>query len=209
MQRRITGNQAKDAHSYLVQFVEEYENIYYQRQVNRLHFARPSLHSLLHTGPEVARVGNGCHTSQFAMERMIGELGKGIRQPSNPFGNLCQLALQRSQINALKSIFPQLDHDTTKHLPRNSQDLGNGYVFLRPRDRYAQQFSREVLGAMDPVCDKEARQRWGRLQLPNGQIARSFYSESKCVSDKKWISRNVKVLFSSTLFNIPLYLLNN
>ena len=121
----------------------------------------------------------------------------------------CQLALRRSQINALKSIFPQLDHNTTKHLPRNSQDLGNGYVFLRPRDRYAQQFSREVLGAMDPVCNKEARQWWGRLQLPNGQIARSFYSESKRVSDKKRISRNVKVLFSSTLFNIPLYLLNN
>jgi hypothetical protein len=41
MQRRITGKQVQEAHSYLVQFVEEYEHLYYQRRMDRLHFARP------------------------------------------------------------------------------------------------------------------------------------------------------------------------
>lgn len=37
-QRRITSSQIREAHSYLVQFVEEYENLYYQRRMAHLHF---------------------------------------------------------------------------------------------------------------------------------------------------------------------------
>ena len=129
MQRRITGKQTQEAHSYLVQFVEEYEHLYYQRRMDRLHFARPCLHTLLHTAPEVLRVGNGSLTDQYTMERAIGELGKGIRQPSNPYGNLCQLSLRRAQANALKAACPQLNDDLP-HLPRYSEDLGAGYVLL-------------------------------------------------------------------------------
>lgn len=193
MQRKISGTQAQEAHSFLVQFVEEYENMYYQRRVDRLHFTRPSLHSLLHTGPEIPRVGNGCLTSQFTMERTIGDLGRGIRQPGNPFGNLCQLAVRRAQINALKSIYSEFDNDPTRKLPRYSSNLGGGYIFLRPRDRIAQHFYRQELDAIGLVSDHETRQRWGRLQLPNGQIARSLYSESKRTAENKRNSRNVKV----------------
>ena len=50
------------------------------------------------------------------MECAIGELGKGIRQPSNPYGNLCQLSLQRAQVNALKATCPEID-DEFPHLP--------------------------------------------------------------------------------------------
>ncbi|KAF8962355.1 hypothetical protein BDZ97DRAFT_1662990 [Flammula alnicola] len=127
------------------------------------------------------------------MERAIGELGKGIRQPSNPFGNLAQLALRRAQINAVKAICPELDEDLVQHLPQYSCDLGQGYVLLRPRERIAQEFSDTELDAIRSVCEKEKRQKWGRLQLPNGQIARSRYSETKRHSEDTRISRNVKV----------------
>jgi len=130
MQRRTTGWQVQEAHRTLVQFVEEYENIYYQRHADRLHFNQPCLHAVLHTSPEVLRVGNGCHTDQYTMERVIGDLIKGIWQPSNPYGNLCQLALQWSQINAMKAICPELDADLVQHPPQYSVDLGVGYVLL-------------------------------------------------------------------------------
>lgn len=53
-----------------------------------LHFTRPCLHSLLHLGPEIFPVGNGSHGSQFPMERVVGDLGKCVRQPSNMFNTL-------------------------------------------------------------------------------------------------------------------------
>ncbi|KAF8154953.1 hypothetical protein B0H34DRAFT_660517 [Crassisporium funariophilum] len=192
MQRRITGKQAQEAHSYLVQFVEEYEHIYYQRRMDRLHFARPCLHTLLHTGPEILRTGNGVLTDQYTMERAIGELGKAIRQPSDPYGNLSQLALRRAQASALKVVCPELDDDVPR-LPRYARDLGAGYVLLRPREKMASQFSEVESEVIKQVCDKERRQKWGRLQLPNGQTARSLFSETRRVEERTRISRNVKI----------------
>jgi hypothetical protein len=134
-QQCITGTQLQEAHSHLIQFVEEFENLYYQRRVDRLHFCRPCIHTLIHTCDEVTRVGPGAYYTQFTMERTIGDLGREIRQPSNPFANLAQRALRRSQVNALKNMYPELDPTATLHMPKFSQDLGNGCVLLRPRDR--------------------------------------------------------------------------
>jgi hypothetical protein len=55
----MTGHQIREAHSYLTQFVEEFEHLYYQSRVDRLHFCRPSLHTLLHTAAESSRTGPG------------------------------------------------------------------------------------------------------------------------------------------------------
>ncbi|KAF8890250.1 hypothetical protein CPB84DRAFT_1837475 [Gymnopilus junonius] len=143
----LFGQQVQEAHSCLVQFVEEYEHLYYQRRMDRLHFTRPCIHTLLHTGPEA---------------------------------------------NVLKAVCPELDNDLP-HLPRYAQDLGSGYVLLRPREKLASDFSEAELEVIKHVCNKERRQKWGRLQLPNGQIARSLFSEKKRVSEDTRISRNVKL----------------
>ena len=68
------------------------------------------------------------------MERTIGDVGQGIRQPSNPFSNLCKLALRTSQINELKTICPELDREP-QH-PKSARNLRNGYIVLGPRSRY-------------------------------------------------------------------------
>ena len=73
------------------------------------------------------------------MECTIGDLGQEIRQPSNPFANLAQRALQRLQVNALKSIYLNLDPKARFHILKSATDLGNGYIVLRPRDRYPAQ----------------------------------------------------------------------
>jgi hypothetical protein len=195
-QRRITGAQLRDAHSHLVQFVEEYENLYYQRRVDRLHFCRPCIHTLLHTCPEVARVGPGAYSTQFTMERTIGDLGQEIRQPSNPFTNLARRALRRSQVNALKSIHPELDPTAVPHLPKFARDLGDGYVLLRPRDKNTVKIPDAVAEILREDCNTMNAtkiRRWGRLRLPNGQIARSLWSEQRRTGQKIRVSRNVKV----------------
>ena len=100
----------------------------------------------------------------------------------------------------MKIICPELDEDLVQQLPQYSVDLGAGYVLLRPRQKVAEDFSQAELDVIQAICDKTKRQKWGRLQLPNGQIARSLYSENKRISENKRVSRNVKVRFFFTFF---------
>lgn len=195
IQRSITGMQIREAHSFLIRFVEEYENLYYQRRPERLHFCRPWLHTLLHAAPEIARVGPGAYGSQYTMERAVGDLGRDIRQPSNPFANLCQIALRRSQINALKTICPELDPDAK--LRNIGDDIGGGYFLLAPRERYPSNLhgGPEWITIHTQFPHMKGVRQWGRLTLPNGQIARSLYSETqrKGKAENTRVTRNVKV----------------
>ena len=129
------------------------------------------------------------------MERAIGDLGKDIRQPSNPFANLSQIALRRSQMNALLNICPELDPNA-ETIPTGN-NVENGYFLLTPCERYASSLGGEIY--WDAVHTEFPHmmgvRKWGRLNLPNGQIARSLYSETqrKGKSENTRISRNVKV----------------
>ena len=188
------GSQLQEAHLNLVQFVEEFENLYYQRRVDCLHFCRPCIHTLLHTAPEVTWVGPGAYYTQFTMERTIGNLGQEIRQPSNPFANLARRALQWSQVNALKSIYPELGLESKFQLPRGAMDVGEGYTMLRPRDKYPVEILRDLAAqALSQVVNTSRIRRWGRARLPNGQVARSLWSKRRRTSQRIQVSYNVKV----------------
>jgi hypothetical protein len=113
------------------------------------------------------------------MERTIGNLGQEIRQPSNPFANLAQRAIRRSQVNALKSIYPDLDSTAGFHLPKSATDLGNGYIVLRPRDKYPAQIPEPAANILSQAINLSKIRRWGRVRLPNGQVARSLWSEKR------------------------------
>ena len=191
MQRKITGDQIREAHSFIIQFVQEYENLYYQRRTDRLHFCRPILHTLMHTAQECLRVGPGAYSTQFPMERAIGYLGREIRQPSNMFGNLAQIALRLAQTNALKISCPSLDEIPSN--PRLSHNCGKGLILLGPRDRNVIALQGAQYDTVWRGTGNSKLRRWGRLRLPNGQIARSFFSEDRRNAANTRISRNVKV----------------
>ena len=149
--------------------------------MDRLHFVRQSIHQCFHLAWEVTRVGPPVISSQWTIERTIGNLTQELQQPSNPFANLSQRTLLRCQINALKNIIPDLEEPAG--LPRNAIDLSDGYILLRRRDMVARpllpieklalisylralpEFSEIVLHSPFPVI------RWARLRLPTGQIA--------------------------------------
>ena len=194
IQRKITGNQVREAHFYITQFVQEYENIYYQRRIDCLHFCRPALHTLLHTPQECLRIGPGAYSTQFPMERAIGYLGQEIRQPSNMFGNLCQIAVRLAQMNALKVSCPSFDQDIPNP-PKYSHDCGQGQVLLRPRDRNIVHLVGNQLDVIKTSMGVSKLRWWGRLQLQNGQIARSLFSEKRWNAANTRVSRNVKVNF--------------
>ena len=199
-QHHIETKDLKSAHLALLEFVNNFELLYYQRRPERLHFVRQSIHALTHLAPEAVRLGPPICSSQWTMERTIGNLVEEIRQPSNPYANLSQRGLQRCQVNTLKSMFPSLEEEKSK-IPRGALDLGKGYVLLRARDCYLYNLSDHELAAVrradlqleNPIEDYLAVHRWARLRLPNGQIARSAWKENLKPLTKVRMSRNVKV----------------
>jgi hypothetical protein len=173
---------------------------------------RPSVHALLHMPSETVRVGPTPLSSTWTMERLIGDLGSEIRQPSNPYQNLSQRGLRRCQINALIALFPFLDH-TSKLPPQNSLDIGDGYQLLRAKERtgrllteipeyplikgYLEQAERQhgrIVDGNQPHV-RARIPRWARLQLPNGQITRSAWRENSRSFKDSRRARCVKVLF--------------
>lgn len=189
-QREITSSQLREAHKLLVTFVEEHEQLYYQRKGTRIHFVRQSIHANAHTCPETYRIGPYGIVSQFPMERVLGDLGKDIRQHSNPYGNLAKIAETRCQMNAVKNMYPQFDHSKPA-LPSTAKDLGDGYALLRAAERRkgkpvtddeAEALRRFVAAEqLTPSAEwlvKPSILRWARLRLPNGQTARARWKEA-------------------------------
>lgn len=135
-QQRITLDQIQLAHEQVMEFVVEFEALYYQWRASRLHFCQPSLHTLVHASQEICRVGPLPYYAQWTLERLIGDLGKEIRQPSNPFANLAQRGLIRFQVNALKAMDPSLDHSKS-NIPNTALDAGDSYFLLHKREHTA------------------------------------------------------------------------
>ena len=215
----ILRTQLEEAHTYLKLFCVEYEEIYVQRRSDQLHMVRPSIHAILHMPSETVRVGPTPLSSTWTMERLIGDLGSEIRQPSNPYQNLSQRGIRRCQINALIALFPFLDH-TPKLLSRYSLDIGDGYFLLRAKERtgrlsteipeyplikgyleQAEQQHGNVPGDDNLQQHKVRVPRWARLRLQNGQIARSAWKEkSRSFKDSRR-ARCVKVSFPFILIS--------
>ncbi|KAG9225406.1 hypothetical protein CCMSSC00406_0006207 [Pleurotus cornucopiae] len=199
LQRKITRAQLCFAHTCLIEFMIQFEELYYQRRADRIHFVRQSIHILAHGAPETVRIGPAANVTQWTMERTIGNLGEEIRLHSNPYQNITQRSIYRAQMNALQAMIPSLQSGTTS-TPQIAIDLDQGYVLLHARDTCARQLpplEQAALAAylMQHDIDGTINQvvRWARLALPNGQIARSRWKELQC-HDIRRIARQVKVL---------------
>jgi hypothetical protein len=175
-------------HRLLCEFTYEFERLYYQRRADRIHFMRQSIHLLTHIASETIRIGPLSCYSQWTIETAIGNLGEEIRQDRDPYANVAQRGVLRAQLNSIHAMFPHLSLGNGDNLPRGAKDLGDGYALLRACQNIA-----------EPVTDAEANailkywgemswpnqddwpravKRWSRLQLPNGQRARSNWYES-------------------------------
>ena len=82
-------------------------------------------------------------------------------------------------MNALKAMLPELDPESSS-IPRGATDLSNDYVLLPKRDRYPTKVATDeqrVIAAYLGHLVVPKLCRWARLRLPNGQVARSQFTE--------------------------------
>ena len=154
-QRSILSAQLKCTHILVLQFMEDFEAIYYCRKVSCLHFCRQSVYGLSHLAPDVACLGPGIYSSQWTLEQTIGNLGQEIKQLSNPYANLANCGLQCSQFSALHAIIPGLAPDTLG-LPQGAVNLRDRYVLRRACDKTCVTLYREcaVCSGKSPRYDK-------------------------------------------------------
>ena len=167
---------------------------------------RPSTHSIAHLALETVRCGPLNLVAQWALENTIGNLGREVHQHSNPFANISQHSLIRTQKNALKSLIPGLN--TGKRLPYGAITLGDGYALLRACQRKYQSIPPTEGAAILhyfsssqhqlPPQNELAVRKWARLQLPNGQKARCTWKEEAREQKLDYRnSRNISVRFTS------------
>lgn len=195
-QYSITPAKVTEAFTLFAEWELEFENLYYQRRADRIHFIRPCAHLSNHIAPECLHVGSPICSSQWTMERTFADIEFDLRQPKLPYACLTQVCLIRCQINAVKAMFPHLQPPSNLH-PWYSFDVGDGCGLLQAREkrpRYPdtdteKRLISEFLGRNAPKM-----YRWSRLQLPNGQVARSAWKEALRPPEKTRMSRNVKVL---------------
>jgi hypothetical protein len=147
-QHKITRDNVHEARLALASFAQEFEIIYCWHKATRIHLICPCLHSVVHLPNEVIRIGPPICSSQWTLEHTIGNLGKEIKQHSNPFANLLQRGIRHAQVNTLKAVIPDLDQTkAAEDLPHGAMDLGDGYVLFRAREE-------EVHALQD--CEAEA-----------------------------------------------------
>ncbi|KAJ6490663.1 hypothetical protein C8R47DRAFT_1071048 [Mycena vitilis] len=200
-QYRIPKEELIRCHKLAIEYIADFETLYFQGMPERIHFIRQSVHSFSHLGPEAIRIGPAALYSQWPMERTIGNLGQEIKSHSEPYANLSERGLRRSQVNALKALIPDLEPEEKK-LPHGSIDLDDGYVLLRAKDECRHRLDGEagrivktfIEDKNGPTPGSLAVVRWARLRLPNGQIARSAWKERRKPLNKVRMARNVKLL---------------
>jgi len=201
-----------EAHLALTSFVQEFEIVYCQRLVTCIHFVRPCLHSLVHLPHEVVRLGPAICSSQWTLERTIGNLGEEIKQHLNPFSNLSQCGIRQAQVNALKAMIPQLNVGDSDEgwLPCGSRDLGDGFILLRAQEADPSPLCdceadalRSYLGIVSDSVRPEIPVRcWAKLRIPTGQNCYSAWKEKQKPLQKRQTARNVKVCRLSVIHSM-------
>ena len=205
-QHKITQDSICKAQRALASFAQQFEIIYCKRLATRIHFVRPCIHSLVHLPQEVVRIGPPICSSQWTLERTIGNLGEEIKQHSNPFSNLSQRGVRRAQVNAITAMIPDLcSLGSSETRPSRGNDFGDGFILLRPRERKPtplRNLEAEALCNFFPTVQRGVEisvVRWAKLRLPTGQNCNSSWKELQKPLEKRRTARNVKVFHTLIL----------
>ncbi|KAF7371671.1 hypothetical protein MVEN_00023200 [Mycena venus] len=179
-EREISHASLLEAHQHFCEFEEEFEQDYYQQIISAsFYLTKPACSSPCYPGNYLC-----------GSQRISQPVDDGAHHRESGRGN--QAAFQ-------PVLIPTLEPE--KGLPQGAEDLGNGYVLLCTRDEYHQTINgpygeaiRDFLAEAEGIPAAEGWMpsvaRWARLRLPNGQIVRSVWKDSKMARLR--IARNIK-----------------
>jgi Transposase family tnp2 len=133
----ISNENIRCIKSLLIDFVSEYEELYYQYEVLRVLACLPTFHLLLHLHESISDCGPAWVFWQFPCERMCGMLKPMVKNRSNANRNLSLGILYQEQLNHLPFATPSWTMWPWQRniaSPNFTKDLdGRTYSFLHPR----------------------------------------------------------------------------
>jgi hypothetical protein len=177
----------------LKDFIRDFETLYYQRKASLIHFVHHSVHLLTHIAPKTVHAGPLACYAQWTMETAIGNLGREIHQDKDPYRNLEECGVIHAQINSLMAMYPKLDiNNNIRGLPNRAHGFPDNYAFLPRCDSAVRPMAQLEYNVLMEYWQHEAWPNvivcWAQLQLPNGQRARSVWSESSVRSSLRQMS---------------------
>ncbi|KAJ3506832.1 hypothetical protein NLJ89_g6648 [Agrocybe chaxingu] len=110
MQFSITHDEIDDLEDRIVKWVEEYEKIYYQYDIDRLSTCTLTIHGLLHIPDNIRFCGPVWTAWTFFMERYCGYLQAGLQSKTHPWSNLNNRVLHKAYLEQI-DIYYGLKND--------------------------------------------------------------------------------------------------
>ena len=126
----VSLDELQRGHRLLCKFTREFEDLYYQRRADCIHFVQQSIHLLTHIASETICIGPLSCYSQWTIETAIGNLGDEICQDRDLYANIAQQGVLHAQLNSILAMFPHLNLGKDGSLPCGAKDIGQGYTLL-------------------------------------------------------------------------------
>ncbi|KAJ7745839.1 hypothetical protein DFH07DRAFT_869646 [Mycena maculata] len=105
LQFEISDAEIEEVRVGFIAWVERYEELYYQYDVERLPVCPLTIHALLHIAPGIKFTGPVWCYWAFPMERYCGSIQPGIRSRRFPWASLDRYVLEKAQLTQIMAIY--------------------------------------------------------------------------------------------------------
>ncbi|KAG5633602.1 hypothetical protein H0H81_006603 [Sphagnurus paluster] len=119
LQFEISDGEIETVRKGFIQWVTDYERIYYQLDPARISACPVTVHALLHLADSIKAAGPVWCYWAFPMERYCGKLQPAIRSRRFPFAALDRYVLEEAQISQIKLLYDLVD-ELSLRTPRAS-----------------------------------------------------------------------------------------
>ncbi|KAJ7752315.1 hypothetical protein B0H16DRAFT_1546550 [Mycena metata] len=109
MNFEITDAEIEEVRTGFIDWVHQYEEIYFQYDVNRLPICPLTIHALLHIAPGIKFMGPVWCYWAFPTERFCGSIGPGIRSRRFPWASLDRHVFENAQLTQIKVVYNVAD----------------------------------------------------------------------------------------------------
>lgn len=168
-QRSIGQTQLSELEDLCVDFVKNYEKLYYRGESRRLPVCSVNVHYLLHLPSNVRDCGPSCYSSQFTMERYCGIVKPMARSKSQ-----LNTSLTNGVINTEHFHHVRFTREINLQSPRSYPVLLNPFTTSHRRQAHLRRTLLEYLR-----CDIIDIKVYKRCQVNEELIAGSTYSQRR------------------------------
>ncbi|EPS96540.1 hypothetical protein FOMPIDRAFT_1150831 [Fomitopsis schrenkii] len=105
LQFEITSAEILDVEAGFIDWVREYEQLYYQHKAEYLSMCPLTVHALLHVVPSMRATGPVWASWEFPMERFCGTLLPAVKSRRFPYASLSNYATELAQMKQISLIY--------------------------------------------------------------------------------------------------------